>query len=486
MAVLTARKADYDSVATGKWIPVLEREMDLQDRTVPIPEQTAGDVIIRARVRKISGRHLTMTLRQNPSNRGSYCAWFAGGHLFGMLKSSDDGRIKNLGQWWSPVNFDERLEFAFSAVGEVLTVYADGKRIGEVRDRDHRLGSLAIGAFRGRSLFQNVEIMILDEPVPTTDKRFAAPSADRRAAEWVLSLGGTVGVRVNGELREIAAETKAPPESFVLERIGVRNKPVTGTDLARLEGLSGLRDIFLDNCRVGDAGLSHVQYLTGLSALTIYGAGISDEGLPYVKNLVNLTSLGLFNNPDVTDAGLVHLKGLTNLTNLDLNATRVSDEGLAELNGLTNLKWLNLMQTRITGTGLVNLKKLTKLEVLYLYGSKLTDRGLSNLEALTKLNVLSLDYTQVGDAGLMHLRGLTRLGELYLGGTPVDDAGLVHLKKLTSLRKLALNNTQVSDAGLVHLNGMRHLAELNLANTRVTAKGVAKLKAALPKCNITQ
>ncbi len=44
----------------------------------------------------------------------------------------------------------------------------------------------------------------------------------------------------------------------------------------------------------------------------------------------------------------------------------------------------------------------------------------------------------------------------------------------------------MTDAGLVHLKRMRHLSELNLADTHVTAKGVAKLKAAMPNCNITQ
>jgi hypothetical protein len=42
----------------------------------------------------------------------------------------------------------------------------DGKRIGEVRDPAYRMGSLWVGALRGRSLFQNVEFMILDKPLP--------------------------------------------------------------------------------------------------------------------------------------------------------------------------------------------------------------------------------------------------------------------------------------------------------------------------------
>lgn len=68
----------------------------------------------------------------------------------------------------------------------------------------------------------------------------------------------------------------------------------------------------------------------------------------------------------------------------------------------------------------------------------------------------------------------------------MSDAGLRHLKGLTNLAQLNLRATPATDAGLVHIKGMRQVSELNLAETHVTAKGVAKLKAALPNCNITQ
>jgi hypothetical protein len=82
---------------------------------------------------------------------------------------------KDLGQWHAPTNFDDYFEFAFSAVGEMLTVYANGKRVGEVRDPDYRLGSISIGAYRGQSLFQDVQIMILDKSVPSTDDKGFVP-----------------------------------------------------------------------------------------------------------------------------------------------------------------------------------------------------------------------------------------------------------------------------------------------------------------------
>ena len=68
----------------------------------------------------------------------------------------------------------------------------------------------------------------------------------------------------------------------------------------------------------------------------------------------------------------------------------------------------------------------------------------------------------------------------------MTDEGLVHLKGLVSLRVLNFQQTRVTDAGLENLAGLTNLTQLYLNGTTVTDKGVAKLKAALPKCNIVR
>ena len=67
---------------------------------------------------------------------------------------------------------------------------------------------------------------------------------ERSAAEWVLSLGGTVGIRIDRQEREIGEGGTLPAGNFVLERIDLRNKPITAADLARLKGLSSLHRTF--------------------------------------------------------------------------------------------------------------------------------------------------------------------------------------------------------------------------------------------------
>jgi hypothetical protein len=55
---------------------------------------------------------------------------------------------------------------------------------------------------------------------------------------------------------------------------------------------------------------------------------------------------------------------------------------------------------------------------------------------------------------------------------------------LSRLERLTLNRTFVTDTGLTHLRSLNELRQLELIETQVTPAGIAKLKQALPKCQI--
>ena len=95
--------------------------MDLLDWTVLIPEQRAVDVIIRARVKKVTGQNLGLGLRRDEERpaKWGYSAWFNGGNWFGIWKKWSEGG-KDLRQWHAPTNFDDYCEFAFSAVRQFV------------------------------------------------------------------------------------------------------------------------------------------------------------------------------------------------------------------------------------------------------------------------------------------------------------------------------------------------------------------------------
>jgi serine/threonine protein kinase/Leucine-rich repeat (LRR) protein len=321
--------------------------------------------------------------------------------------------------------------------------------------------------------------------------------ADRGAAVWVLSIGGKIKIRRDGQespiqaIKDIGA---APFELLTVDLTG--NKKVDDKGLAHLEGLIHLRVLRLRTTPIGNAELGHLKGLANLTTLDLYATKVNDDGLVHLKRLTNLTELQLF-GLHVSSAGLVHLKGLANLTQLDLSYTEltdleplknlgklthlrllrspVSNAGLKHLRGLTNLTHLVLHKTNVDDAGLVHLKGLTKLQELSLAELRVTDAGMKHLKGLTQLTSLQLHLTQVGDAGLDNLKGLTKLTELSLYSTPVSDRGLVHLKGLSNLTMLDLTTTRVSDAGLVHLTGLTKLTTLYLYQTRINGTGLRNL-----------
>jgi Leucine rich repeat len=106
---------------------------------------------------------------------------------------------------------------------------------------------------------------------------------------------------------------------------------------------------------------------------------------------------------------------------------------------------------------------------------------LKDLKGLVHLNLRGQDVTDEQIAYLKDLKDLTRL---HLENTKITDKGLEQLKDLTNLEYLNLYGTAVTDKGLEHLEGMKKLKNLYVWQTKVTEAGAAKLKKALPKCDI--
>jgi len=262
----------------------------------------------------------------------------------------------------------------------------------------------------------------------------AEKDPERCVALWVLSIGGWVTIRDNGQEREILATAALPTTSFEVVCVDLNFKHVT------------------------DAGLVHLKDLKGLTALGLRETQVTDAGLVHLKELKGLTYLNL-DGTQVTEAGLVHLKELKGLATLELAVPRVTDAGLVylikELKGLTGL---SLRQTQVTDAGLVHLIKELK--------------GLTNLD---------LAGTQVTDTGLVHLKELKGLTSLNLAGTRVTDAGLVHLKELKGLTALHLNRTRVSDLSLPWIGAQRGGGHMDFPDTRISRQGYEQLKAAYPE-----
>jgi serine/threonine protein kinase/Leucine-rich repeat (LRR) protein len=353
----------------------------------------------------------------------------------------------------------------------------------------------------------------------------ADTSADRKAAEWVISQGWHVYINSDGRVYEDVAELPKTP--FRLSRVDMDGAKVTDETLTRLKDCKGLAYLFLGKTAITDAGLVNFKDHKALKHLQLDEAVVGDAGLEHLKGCTELATLVLINTK-VTDAGLKHLKDCTKLAQLVLNGTKVTDAGLAHLKEFKNLTGLSLDSTGVTDAGLERLKELKNLTYLSLGKTKVTAKGLENLHAALSgckidhdggtieavdvdraaaewvlaqggvvrikgadrdikaaaelpKNQLALTYVnlngkEVSDAGLAQLRGLKNLGDLNLGGTPVSGAGLAHLKELDGLTHLNLGGTPVTGAGLAHLKELKNLWWLYLGATNVTDADLVHLK----------
>ena len=288
--------------------------------------------------------------------------------------------------------------------------------------------------------------------------------ADRRAAEWVLRVGGMVRVFADGVLNEYPKDGKLPDGPFQVILVDL-NRPaeagkLTNEGMKFLAGLKHVKELHMNNT----LNVTDFSFFKGMDSLEVFHGALTGEGLTYLKAIPGIKDLlvGFFwGNPKITDAELVGFKTFQNLEVLDLIGCDVTNRGLAEL------------------------RDLKKLRILSLFKTKVTDDGLQHLTGLAELRELSLAATVVNGSGLEQLKGLPKLVKVGLGDTKITDAGLANLRSLPKLEVVTANiNAGISDAGLVHLKGMSNLKHLDLRDTKVTDAGVADLTKSLPNCQI--
>ncbi|MFM8271744.1 MAG: protein kinase domain-containing protein [Gemmata sp.] len=129
---------------------------------------------------------------------------------------------------------------------------------------------------------------------------------DRKAAEYIVSLGRSGRIEVNGQEREFSTAADLPKERFTLRLAPLFNVAATDEGLTNFKNCKGLTWLSLDgSTKVTDAGLANFKGCKGLERLQLHSTA-------------------------VTDAGLANFKDCKGLTTLDVRGTKVTAAGLAE------------------------------------------------------------------------------------------------------------------------------------------------------------
>jgi hypothetical protein len=294
---------------------------------------------------------------------------------------------------------------------------------------------------------------------PAPKKPAPAADPDRRAAEYVLYVGGAL--RVNDTERDIRAAADLPKGVFRL----------TGTN-------------FEANGPLTDAGLSAFRDVKHLTSLNLSFTPITDAGLANFKDSKGLKHLNL-NGTKVTDIGLANLKDCADLSSLYLGDTKVTDAGVLGFKSLSGVTRFSGANTGMTDAAMAAFKGCTAMDHFSVHGTRVTDAGLAVFEGTKTVVILNLSNTAVTDAGLATFRDCAGLEELVLNNCPqLTDAGLAQLRNCKRLVTLHVSGTSVSDTTLAALAQQTGLRELNISDTRATASGVEKLRKALPNCKV--
>jgi TIR domain len=197
---------DYDEIATGRWLPLMASrddfnrvvaqksyegpepkfdqgvlELSLPPRGslpgeinfVGFPGVQAKNIIIRARVRKLSPRLRGRFYRGSNVGLALRCA---DNNACAALLTGRNRFVIARGKWQdlSPPHdlegqYDaDFFEFAFAAIGDKLTAYVNGRRILEApASVPQSPGEVRVSAYSGGGLFQNIEVQVLDKPIGT-------------------------------------------------------------------------------------------------------------------------------------------------------------------------------------------------------------------------------------------------------------------------------------------------------------------------------
>jgi len=166
---------------------------------------------------------------------------------------------------------------------------------------------------------------------------------------------------------------------------------------------------------------------------------------------------------------------------LSLPGTNINDDTLALVAEFENLERLTLWGTKITESGIQHLGKLKKLNLLELNDKQVTDKIVHTLAENGQLHVLS----QAATTDRITRPGSTsKVTQLSFWFAPFADAGLKHFRQFKNLTNIDLGRMKITDAAIQHLSEFKKLKFATLRETSITKEGFARLRKALPDCQI--
>jgi len=352
-------------------------------------------------------------------------------------------------------------------------------------------------------------------------KKKFPPGDDLKAAEWVLSVGGTLNIF--GDYPRITDAAELPRGRFEVTAVylefSAAKRPLAPiNDLLPLAGLKNLARLHLKELPLEDAHLEVIPSLPALATLRMEKAGISNNFFAHLADS-RLQSLEFKFEPHITGEGISALRSCKELNGIQLEGCQPTEEGLQQIGSLEFLTKLSLAHSysRLQDEHLPLLAGLKKLKSLSLRRTQVTAEGLAAVKAWNSLTDLGFDlkpgdgvaqvavlaaafpkleaFSIEGGPGapysaedLRALNGFPRLREFRSTTSMMTDEILPGLLAVDGLESLVfINATKLTDASLGTVAKLRKLKRLEITGCpNLTDTAIAAFQKARPDVTVVR
>jgi Leucine-rich repeat (LRR) protein len=298
---------------------------------------------------------------------------------------------------------------------------------------------------------------------------------DRRAAEWVLSVGGNI-VFTTGADRALAVSARGPLPAgpFMLKNVHISQCPqVTDDGLTNLRGCLQLSSISAWNTQITDGGLAVLTDnrrvpFRNLTRIFADRTRITNDGLRLLAGSDQINRLSLIRT-DVSDLKLI-TEQFPSIETLAIGGTGVPADMLAHLEELPLLRGLDVSDSQLQNGGTEHVRVIKALEKLIIWdvSAEFNPDVLSGLSKLQMLALTGTDETDLNELFWQSIDDHRQLEGLILNNSTTSRL-LSQMPTLPALRYLSLSGTTVSGEAITKAIGLqRQLERLVVNHTHLT------------------
>lgn len=320
------------------------------------------------------------------------------------------------------------LTYTFATLGLLLF----GELIFKLATQDHEPKKVP-------SLSANTENVPADKPATTSIMGANAVTpgvtglpidfaAERRAAEWVISIGGNVTLHDAQDQPIALVDNELPDENFIVHEVNIFDGKFQDADLLKLRACGKLDSVMF----------AHTRRLRDSSLVKLEGAQF--------KHLTLVQCLSL------TDNATRSIATIRGLSDLKLKTPQFTDECVAALEPLKQLTKIDFSLSSITDIGLAHLAKVCpQIKIITVSNSLDQRQSIGACAHFANLELAYIDGRQLSEAAISILNDHPALETLYILA-PLDDQTILRLKGLKRIRTLAIqcngdeSNAKISEA----------------------------------------